>query len=299
MARQCFRGSLRFVFRALSVVGVMVPSAQARHPRELIAGSSRRRVWWTTCFIFVVIALGSMSVASTYRVFAHTFDEPAHIAAGMELLDHGSFSYEQLHPPLARLAVALGPYLKGARSQGRAEIFSEGLAILYQGGEYQATLVAARLGVLPFLMILIAAASIWAYHDFGAVAAVTTAAAARPCRSRDDRRSRCSNDRAEPLRVPLMARAHSSLAWPCCGGIRCLSDNKQAIGISFSAGRLRRRAFATRFIGSGKLGASLPDSRRSARVCCRSARFCTDRMARLRLSGRSITTLSPAVVCCQ
>jgi len=168
-------GSLRFVFRALSVVGVMVPSAQARHPRELIAGSSRRRVWWTTCFIFVVIALGSMSVASTYRVFAHTFDEPAHIAAGMELLDHGSFSYEQLHPPLARLAVALGPYLKGARSQGRADIFSEGLAILYQGGEYQATLVAARLGVLPFLMILIAAASIWAYHDFGAVAAVTTA----------------------------------------------------------------------------------------------------------------------------
>ena len=32
-------------------------------------------------------------IIGTYPEFSHTADEPAHIAAGMELLDRGTFTY--------------------------------------------------------------------------------------------------------------------------------------------------------------------------------------------------------------
>src|SRR6202051_1823270 len=105
--------------------------------------------WWRVAWFFygfVILALGTLPIIGTYPVFSHTTDEPAHIAAGMELLDRGSFTYERQHPPLARLAVAFGPYLLGARSHGASYIIDEGLAILYTSGDYQQTLGAARLG---------------------------------------------------------------------------------------------------------------------------------------------------------
>src|SRR5438105_9381033 len=90
---------------------------------------SWRHVGWLF-YAFVILALGTMPIVGTYPVVSHTTDEPAHIAAGMELLDRGTFTYEQQHPPLARLAVAIGPYLWGARSHGASYIIDEGLAIL-------------------------------------------------------------------------------------------------------------------------------------------------------------------------
>jgi len=138
----------------------------------------RRWIWRIAPIILVVavIAFGAISITSTYRIFAHTVDEPAHLAAGIELLDRGTYRYEQQHPPLARLAVAIGPYLLGARSHGKADIFDEGLAVLYQSSDYAAVLSAARFGVLPFFVTLVAIACVWAYRDFGVVAAVATAA---------------------------------------------------------------------------------------------------------------------------
>src|SRR5260370_40069922 len=124
--------------------------------------------WWRVgwvFYVFVILALGTLPIIGTYSVVSHTIDEPAHIAAGMELLDRGAFTCEQQHPPLARLAVAVGPYLLGARSQGKPEIFDEGLAILYGTGDYTATLSAARFGILPFFVVLIAVGSFWAYRD--------------------------------------------------------------------------------------------------------------------------------------
>src|SRR5215831_5524005 len=66
----------------------------------------------------VLVAVASIRIVTTYHVFNHTFDEPAHIACGMEWLDKGVYQWEPQHPPLARVAAALGPYLLGARSQG-------------------------------------------------------------------------------------------------------------------------------------------------------------------------------------
>src|SRR5947209_12222890 len=65
-----------------------------------------------------LILLATIRIAATYTVFNHTADEPAHVACGMEWLDRGVYRWEAQHPPLARVAAALGPYLLGVRSQG-------------------------------------------------------------------------------------------------------------------------------------------------------------------------------------
>ena len=127
------------------------------------------------------IALGSLRVIATYTVFNHTVDEPAHIACGMEWLDHGTYRMEDQHPPLARVMVALGPYLSGIRSQGvwdkdpgQAGMYSEGQYIYYAGDHYGLTLVLARLGILPFFWIACLAVYFWAHRFFGTPTAVVS-----------------------------------------------------------------------------------------------------------------------------
>src|SRR5437870_11338681 len=70
---------------------------------------------------FALLAIGTARIVSTYRVFSQTFDEPAHIACGMQWLDRGVYLYEPQHPPLARASTAIGPYLDGSRSVGSEE----------------------------------------------------------------------------------------------------------------------------------------------------------------------------------
>ena len=112
----------------------------------------------TGAWIAVVLTLiASARIVSTYTVFNHTSDEPAHIACGMEWLDKGVYRWEPHHPPLARVATALGPYLLGIRSQGTdpaspLAMLHEGAAILYREHHYDLTLAVARLGILPLLL---------------------------------------------------------------------------------------------------------------------------------------------------
>jgi MFS family permease len=101
-------------------------------------------------------------VALTWRVYTPTFDEPAHIAAGMEWLDRKAYRYEEMHPPLARVADALGPWLDGLRSQGQTGIWREGNAILNQRGDQSRALALARAGALPFLLLGILVVFAWA-----------------------------------------------------------------------------------------------------------------------------------------
>src|SRR3954462_12947005 len=103
--------------------------------------------------IHTAILLGGIAIAriiSTYPIVSQTFDEPSHIAAGMELLSLGTYTYEQQHSPLARLAVAFGPYLAGARSHGDPDSFTEGNHILHSISSYSHMLTLARLGNIPF-----------------------------------------------------------------------------------------------------------------------------------------------------
>src|SRR5215510_10334393 len=113
-----------------------------------------------------LVLVATLRIVATYNVFSHTNDEPAHIACGMEWLDKGVYRYEAQHPPLARIAGALGPYLLGRRSEGRTgdykTMFIEGVAILYQGDRYDLTLAAARLGILPFFWLAVFVVYKWA-----------------------------------------------------------------------------------------------------------------------------------------
>ena len=112
----------------------------------------------STLLVLGLILAGSLRIASTYTVFNHTSDEPAHIACGMEWLEKGVYRWEPQHPPLARVATALLPYLIGLRSantppEKRFAMSLDGAAILYSGGSYDRNLALARLGILPFFWV--------------------------------------------------------------------------------------------------------------------------------------------------
>ena len=76
----------------------------------------------------------------------------------------GKYEYDTEHPPLGRVFLAIGPYLAGAHSYGTPppEGTPEGLHILYAKGAYWRDLTLARLGMLPFLVLLLTATWLWA-----------------------------------------------------------------------------------------------------------------------------------------
>lgn len=105
----------------------------------------------------LMILIGCVRIASTYDVYWQTWDEPFHIAAGLEWLDRGKFTYEPYHPPLARIMTALGPYLAGVRlvdgTSTWPPIVYQGNSILYTPGNYERNLTLARIGILPFFIL--------------------------------------------------------------------------------------------------------------------------------------------------
>ncbi len=136
-----------------------------------LAGKSRHAtIAGVLAFLLTVLAV--IRIFSTYDVFNQTSDELSHIAAGMELLDRGVFAYEVQHPPLARVASALGPYLLGRRAHGIPGMRQEGKAILFEGDDPLLTLAAARIGILPFFAAAIFVVWSWAKSLGGSVAAL-------------------------------------------------------------------------------------------------------------------------------
>ena len=128
---------------------------------------------WPALLVVLMIVLGCLRVISTYRVFWQTWDEPFHIAAGMEWLDKGQYTYEPLHPPLARVVSALGPYLRGVRGlEGAGSPWNKGNALLHTGGAYEQNLAAARLGILFFFIQGSLAVAFWAKYAAGWLAAL-------------------------------------------------------------------------------------------------------------------------------
>jgi hypothetical protein len=103
-------------------------------------------------------------VASTWHVFGNAWDEPEHLAAGINLIQSDQYNYDNQHPPLARLAAAIGPWLGGARLPENPSGLGEeaGRQVLYHSGaSYDTLLTLARAGMLPFLFLLVVA--LWAW----------------------------------------------------------------------------------------------------------------------------------------
>ena len=129
--------------------------------------------------ILSVVAVGR--IVLTYRGNSQAFDEPCHVAAGIEFLDRHTYTLDPVHPPLSRIAIALPLYLAGERypATGAAATSDDynvvGNAILQDSGHYLRNLILARLGVLPFLLLAIFVVFIWSRQqsgDLGAILAV-------------------------------------------------------------------------------------------------------------------------------
>ncbi len=104
--------------------------------------------------LVLLILAALLRVGATYRVFNQTWDEPAHVAAGLEWLQRGAYTFESLHPPLARVMTAVGPFLAGARlTPDDPNPWSQANRILGSGEAYEHMLALARAGVLPFLVL--------------------------------------------------------------------------------------------------------------------------------------------------
>jgi hypothetical protein len=85
-----------------------------------------------------------------------TFDEPHHLATGIEWWQFGTYRWWTENPPLPKVVTALGPYLAGVRLPGRPatlglDPWDVGISLLDDGGAR--TLMLARIGTIPFLLL--------------------------------------------------------------------------------------------------------------------------------------------------
>jgi hypothetical protein len=146
------------------VIGVVAPAARKAAGVITLA----RILWWLA---LLTIVAASVRIVATYDVFSMTFDEPAHIAAGMQLLDEHEYTYEALHPPLARVAAAIGPYLAGYHSQHGGDMWIEGRRLFYSrsGHPDDGMLTLARAGILPFMIACLVLVWLWTSRYVGPV----------------------------------------------------------------------------------------------------------------------------------
>ena len=119
-----------------------------------------------------LVLIATLRIIASWQVFNATNDEPAHIGCGMEWLDRHTYLMEDQHPPLARVAVALGPYLFGVGSQGFPEYNGEGQLILKAQGKLDRNLKASRAGILPFFWIACGVVFLATRFLFGPLAAL-------------------------------------------------------------------------------------------------------------------------------
>jgi hypothetical protein len=136
--------------------------------------------------VLAAAMIGAAATAiATYGEFNHTYDEGVHLQAGLEWIERGTFTLEAKQPPLARVAIAIGPWLDGTLLskvpyEKESSLYVAGNDVLYRG-DYHRTLTLARLGILPFLLACVALAWAWGRRAAGrgaaAVAAVLCAAA--------------------------------------------------------------------------------------------------------------------------
>jgi hypothetical protein len=124
--------------------------------------------------VALLIVIGILRIVSTYHVFNGTIDEGAHLACGMQWFQN-VYTYDQKHTPIARVSIALLPYLDGLRSYGDRSYWQEGVLLLSSGGHYWHNLTLARIGVLPYFVLAIVVVFLWTRRVHGSTTALIAA----------------------------------------------------------------------------------------------------------------------------
>lgn len=118
-----------------------------------------RRGWIAAALL---TAIACLRVASTYTVFSQTADEPAHVAAGMELLVQHRYTLHIDNTPLPRLLLVLPAFLAGTEYTPAGDIAVQGNSVLYSHGHYRTNLVLVRFPNLLFFILAVTAVYLWA-----------------------------------------------------------------------------------------------------------------------------------------
>ena len=109
-----------------------------------------------------LVGLGVARIIDTYDVNSVTGDERAQLSVGVEWLVNGTYTYEEQHPPLARVASVLLPHLAGLTSFELRGWELDGDALILQNGQPVRNLALARAGILPFFLLACVIVFLWA-----------------------------------------------------------------------------------------------------------------------------------------
>jgi len=106
-----------------------------------------------TALAALLIAIGTIRMATTFRVFSATNDEATHVGAGLELFQYHRYLLLRENPPLPRVVFAAIPWFGGMRFDPRGTYTDQIHSVFYGQGEYRANLVRARAGTVIFFII--------------------------------------------------------------------------------------------------------------------------------------------------
>jgi hypothetical protein len=167
--------------RPYRIIYVIIVILELRDNRHLVSANIGAGIGKFLDKRSLVLALGlvviaSIRIAATYRVFSFTIDEPGQLACGLEYLSKHVYRYLTEQPPLARAAIAMGPYLAGVRPLGGPEFNLEGRNVILQSLRPNHTLALMRLGILPFFWLACGVVYFWCRGRFaGSVAPLAVA----------------------------------------------------------------------------------------------------------------------------
>ena len=108
----------------------------------------------TVAFVMAAVAWTVGSASS----LSHTFDEPHHLATGIEWWQFGTYRWWTENPPLPKVVTALFPYLAGMRLPAKSTLLNlrpwiAGIELLDAAPDYERALMLARIGTVAFLLL--------------------------------------------------------------------------------------------------------------------------------------------------
>ncbi len=115
-----------------------------------------------------LIAIAVARILAAWPQIGITYDEPAHLACGIEYLSRHTYQLEPQHPPLARAAAAFGPFLAGVRPGGH-RLYGEPTASpsSIRMDSVRRHLLLDRAGILPFFVLACVVVYLWSRRHFG------------------------------------------------------------------------------------------------------------------------------------
>ena len=184
----------------------------------------------------------------------------------MQLLDKDQYTYEPLHPPLARVAAALGPYLAGYRSQNGGDMWIEGRRHFLREirpSRYRDA-GPGEAGILPFMILCLVLVWIWTGRHVGPVEGALAVVVLGNLPVFLAHSGLATTDApfaatfaARIFRVRAVARARFRRARAAARRRGRAGGLHQAVGAAVPAGRVRRGAALSLAGAIGRIGGRL------------------------------------------